>query len=52
MPFPSHVEKFFAFKITKGEFLKRRANAELKSLAKNEIYNADDLSIGGFLLEG
>ena len=52
MPFPSHVENFFAFKITKGEFLKRRANAELKTLAKNEIYNADDLSIGGFLLEG
>jgi hypothetical protein len=51
-PFPSHVKNFFSFKITKGEFLKRRANAELKSLAKNEIYNADDLSIGGFLLEG
>jgi len=49
--FPAYVENFFAFKTTKGEFLKRRANKELKTLAKEGIYNADDLSIGAFLLE-
>jgi len=50
IPFPSFVKNFFAFKTTKGEFLKRRANKELITLAKDGIYNYDDLSIGAFLL--
>jgi hypothetical protein len=46
-----YINEFCKFKTTKGEFLKRRVNKLLKNLAKEEIYNADDLSVGAFLLE-
>jgi len=46
-----YINEFHEFKTTKGEFLKRRVNKLLKNLAKEEIYNADDLSVGAFLLE-
>lgn len=41
----------FGFKITKGEFLKRRCNKYMKWLKKNEMEHFDDLSIGAFLYE-
>jgi len=49
--FDLYADEFFAFKTTAGEFLKRRAMRVLKDLAKEGIHNADDLSIGVFLME-
>jgi len=40
---------FVNFKNTKGEFLKRRLNKQMKSFAKSGIHHFDDLSIGAFL---
>jgi len=40
---------FVDFKNTKGEFLKRRLNKQMKSFAKSGIHHFDDLSIGAFL---
>ena len=42
---------FHLFKTTAGEFLKRRATMALRNMEKYKITNADDLSIGTFLLE-
>ena len=46
-----YAPDFFSFKTTAGEFLKRRATMALRNLAKEDIHNADDLSIGVFLKE-
>ena len=43
--------KFFNFKNTKGEFLKRRCGKETRILKSKNINHYDDLSIGGFLLK-
>jgi hypothetical protein len=48
--FKEYADQFFAFKTTAGSFLQRRANRVLKDLAKKNISNADDLSIGVFLM--
>ena len=40
---------FTNFKNTKGEFLKRRLNRQMKSFAKSGINHYDDLSVGAFL---
>lgn len=47
-----YINSFYTFKTTKGEFLQRRVNKLLKDLAQENIYNADDLSVGAFLKEG
>lgn len=50
----SHMEilpNLMSFKNTKGEFLKRRAGKELKTLSKSGIHHYDDLSIGAFHYE-
>jgi sulfur relay (sulfurtransferase) DsrF/TusC family protein len=44
-----YTPDFYMFKTTKGEFLKRRATVAIKQLAKENIHNYDDLSIGVFL---
>ena len=44
-----YAPEFYLFKTTAGEFLKRRATMALRNLAKENIHNADDLSIGVFL---
>jgi len=49
--FLKYTPDFFNFKTTAGEFLKRRATIALRNLAKQDIENADDLSIGVFLKE-
>ena len=46
-----YASDFYLFKTTAGEFLKRRATMALRNLAKENIHNADDLSIGVFLKE-
>lgn len=51
VPPGQYINMFNTFKTTKGEFLQRRVNKLLKDLAKENIYNADDLSVGAFLRE-
>ena len=46
------AKRFAAFKNTKGEFLKRRMNKELKLLDREGYTHFDDLSIGAFLYLG
>jgi len=46
------AKRFSAFKNTKGEFLKRRMNKELKLLEREGYTHFDDLSIGAFLYLG
>lgn len=43
------IPSFVNFKNTKGEFLKRRLNKQMKSFAKSGIHHFDDLSVGAFL---
>lgn len=46
------VPGFLSFKTTKGDFLKRRLQKEIKTLEKFGITHYDDLAVGAFLLEG
>lgn len=45
------IKDCITFKNTKGEFLKRRMNKQMKTFAKNGIGHFDDLSLGAFLKE-
>jgi len=45
------VPEFFAYKSTKGEFLKRRLKRASKIHDQNDIEHLDDLSVGVFLNE-
>lgn len=46
------VPGFLSFKTTKGDFLKRRLQKEIKTLEKTGITHYDDLAVGAFLSEG
>ena len=48
-PAEQFMPLFVDFKNTKGEFLKRRLNKQMKSFTRSGIHHFDDLSIGAFL---
>ena len=48
---PSFIHEILGFKVTTGEFLKRRMNKYSKQLKKAGVEHYDDLSIGTFLIE-
>ena len=45
------IDGMLQFKVTKGDFLKRRMNRYSKELKKENIQHYDDLSVGTFLIE-
>jgi len=44
------VKELINIKSKNGEFIKRRVRRMMEDLAKNNIYNSDDLSVCGFLV--
>ena len=44
------AKEFTAFKNFNGEFIKRRIRRAMEDLSKNQIYNTDDVSVGGIIL--
>lgn len=45
------IKEIISFKNTKGEFIKRRIKRLLEDFSKQEIYNNDDISVAGFMIE-
>lgn len=45
------IKELTSIKSRKGEFIKRRVTKMLDNFYKNNIYNSDDLSVCGFMIE-